>query len=92
MTTKTYRIFCITKANRTEYLHQVEVEASDVKEAKKFADALIYSTLGRHAFRLSNGQPDKAMREFLDRARTTPLDAIYELARSAGGIDIYSIA
>ncbi len=92
MTTKIYNIFFITKANRTEYLHQLTVEASSVKDAKAIAAERIYSMIGRHAFRLSNGKPDKGMRDFLDRARTTPLDVIYNLARRTEGCDIYGIA
>lgn len=89
--TKAYEIFCITKANRTEYLHHLTVEASSVKEAKDIASEHVYSMIGRHAFRLSNGKPDKAMREFLEHSRVTPLDVICNLARRTEGIDIYEI-
>lgn len=90
-TTKEYTIFCITKANNTQYLHKLLVTASSVSEAKAAASDRIWETIGRHAFRLSNGKPDKDLREWFEKYGTTPTDVIYSLAARPQGIDIFSI-
>lgn len=56
MATKEYDIYCVSKANRSTYVHRITVAAGSVKEAKEEASRLLRERLGRHAFNLTNGK------------------------------------
>lgn len=90
-TGKPYTIICTTKANRTEYLHAITVEAANVTEAKKNAAAVIRGTLDRHAFALSNEGTKDANRSVNFCARRYGMTAaeVIEAARAPQGIDLY---
>ena len=89
--TKTYTIICTTKANRTEYLHAVTVEAANVTEAKAAAAQTIRSTLDRHAFTLANeGTKDANYNvDFCARRYGMTAAEVIEAARAPQGIDLY---
>ena len=86
--TKTYTIYCITKANRHEYLHAVTVEAANVKEAKEAAYKRIMATSGRHAFRMTNGKPEPHLIRYFENYFTEPMAEILAKAAEPAGFDI----
>lgn len=91
MTTKSYEIFCISKANRNAYVHHFLVFASNVKEAKEKASKLLYEKLGRHAFNLTNGKlPTNWDWEWIANNRGMTIDAIKDEAYEPNGFSIYA--
>lgn len=91
MTTKSYDIFCISKANGNVYVHRYLVFAGNVKEAKEKASKLLREKLGRHAFNLTNGKlPTNWDWPVIADHRGTTIDAIKEAALDAKGWAIYA--
>lgn len=91
MTTKSYDIYCISKANGNQYVHRFLVFAGNVKEAKEKASKLLFEKLGRHAFTLTNGKlPANWNWDHIAQDRGMTIDAIMDAAYKPHGFAIYS--
>lgn len=91
MSTKSYDIYCISKAHSNVYVHHYLVAAENVKEAKEKASATLCKRLSRHAFNLTNGKlPTNWNWERISEHRGVPIEAIKELAFNPLGWSIYA--
>ncbi|MCD7843629.1 MAG: hypothetical protein LUG17_03270 [Clostridiales bacterium] len=82
---KTYTVYFVIKANRTEYLADVAVKAQTAKEACKAARVWYYDMSGKNAFR-PTAKMDAADRKWYEnrgnlRHFQTVVDAQAELAK-----------
>lgn len=85
MTTKTYDIYYIIKANGRQSVHAKIVEASDVKKAKSIVrDSVFFKTM-RNAFTLTNGKlPTNWDWDFIAGNNNMSLDEIRQCAHEGG--------
>ena len=61
---KTYTVFYYIKANRIEFMMNMEVEASNSKEACAKVKQIVKERSGQNAFRPTTKAPDADMIEF----------------------------
>lgn len=50
---KNYTVYYVIKANRAEWLHKMDVEAVNAKEAIRLCKMAVYEKSGKNAFRPS---------------------------------------
>ena len=59
---KTYQVFYYIKANRTETLHYISVDANNSKEACKKCKELVFKKTGKNAFRPTTKVPEEFLK------------------------------